>query len=208
MRKRRVGGDDLGAGDVDAGVGLLLDGDVDVLHLLDRFVAVDRRIDEGVVEEQHRFLAALVPGAGVVGELAIELGIGAERVDERGLVVGAPAQPAIGEARPGGDGVALGDDVLAAVRDLEEFMGVAARAGIGRCGEHVLGLLGVQGIVEQRHRGRRIAESRMRGDVLDPLAIDVDVAAVAQRLQEFRPGERAILTGDDRLGMLRHGVLH
>ena len=48
----------------------------------------------------------------------------------------------------------------------------------------------------------------MRGDVLDPLAVDVDVAAVAQRFQEFRPGERAILTGDDRFGMLRHGVLH
>ena len=47
----------------------------------------------------------------------------------------------------------------------------------------------------------------MGGDVLDALAVDEDVAAVAQRFQEFRSGERAILTGDDRLGMLRHWVL-
>ena len=56
MRQRRIGGDHLGAGDVDAGVGLLLDGDVDVLDLLDRLVAVDRRIDQRVIEKQHRFL--------------------------------------------------------------------------------------------------------------------------------------------------------
>jgi hypothetical protein len=54
---------------VDAGVGLLLDGDVDVLDLLDRLVAVDRRIDQGVVEIEHRLLPALVPGAGVAGNL-------------------------------------------------------------------------------------------------------------------------------------------
>ena len=109
----RVGGHHLGAGDVDAGVRLLLDGDVDVLHLLDRLVAVDGRIDQRVVEIEHGLLAALVPGARVAGELAVELGVGAQRVEERGLVVGAAAHPAVGDARPGGDGVALGDDVLA-----------------------------------------------------------------------------------------------
>ena len=204
MRQRRIGGHHLGARDVDAGVGLLLDGDVDVLHLLDRLVAIDRRIDQGMIEEQHRLLAALVPSAGIVGELAVEVGIGAERVDEGRLVVGAAAEPAIGDARPSGDGVALRDHILAAVRDLEEFVGIAARTGIGRRGQHVLGFLGVQRIVEQRHRSRRIAKGRMGGDVLHPLAVDVNFAAVAQRLQEFRSGERAVLSGDDRFGMLRH----
>ena len=115
MGQRRVGGHHLGAGDVDAGVGLLLDGDVDVLDLLDRLVAVDRRIDEGVVEIEHGLLRALVPGARVVGELAVELGIGAERVEECGLVVGAAAHPAVGDARPGGDRVALRDHFLARI---------------------------------------------------------------------------------------------
>ena len=44
----------------------------------------------------------------------------------------------------------------------------------------------------------------MRGDVLHPLAVDVDFAAVAQRLQKFRAGKGALLSGDDRFGMLRH----
>src|SRR5258706_6575110 len=44
MGERRVGGYDLGARHDDACVGLLLDGDVDVLDLFDRLVAVYRRI--------------------------------------------------------------------------------------------------------------------------------------------------------------------
>src|SRR5580693_7916546 len=78
------------------------------------------------------------------------------------------------------------------MRHLEEFHGVAAGAGVGRRGEHVLGGLVVQRVVEQRHRARRVAERRMLGDVLDPLAIDVDLAAVAQRFQELRAGHRAL----------------
>jgi hypothetical protein len=111
--KSRVGRHHLGAGHVDAGVRLLLDGDVDVLHLLDRLVAVNGRIDECVVQIEHGLLAALVPGARVAGELAVEIGVGAKRVEECRLVVGAAAHPPIGDAGPGGDRVALGDDVLA-----------------------------------------------------------------------------------------------
>ena len=113
--QRRIGGDHFGAGDVDPGVGFLLNGDVDVFDLFDRLVAVDRRIDQRVVEIEHRLLRALVPGARVVGELAVKLGVGAERVEEGGLVVGAAAEPAVGDARPGGDGVALRDDVFARI---------------------------------------------------------------------------------------------
>jgi hypothetical protein len=42
------------------------------------------------------------------------------------------------------------------------------------------------------------------GPVLHSLAVDINFAAVAERLQEFRSGERAVLSGDDRFGMLRH----
>jgi hypothetical protein len=33
----------------------------------------------------------------------------------------------------------------------------------------------------------------MFGDVRDPLAVDVDLAPVAQRVEEFRAGERPLL---------------
>jgi hypothetical protein len=38
------------------------------------------------------------------------------------------------------------------------------------------------------------------GDILDALAIDVDLATVAQALQEFRARERTKFTGDDVFG--------
>ena len=112
MRQRRVGGDDFGAGDIDAGVGFLLNGDVDVFDLFDRLVAVDRRIDQRVIEVEHGILRALVPGARIVGELAVERGIGAERVEERGLVIGTSPQPTVRDTRPSGDGVALRDHIF------------------------------------------------------------------------------------------------
>jgi hypothetical protein len=36
----------------------------------------------------------------------------------------------------------------------------------------------VQGIIEARERARRIAERRVRRDVLDPLAVDIDLTVV------------------------------
>src|SRR5262249_57571190 len=77
-----------GAGDVDAGVGLLLNGDEYVFDLIRREGAVDRRIDDRVVHEQHVFLCAPIPRPRVRRELAVEAMIGPERVHERGLVIG------------------------------------------------------------------------------------------------------------------------
>ena len=63
-------------------------------------------------------------------------------------------------------------------------------------------LLGiVQRIVEPRDRARRVAERRMRGDVVDALAVDIDLASVAQAFEVFRAGERAALAGDHVLGL-------
>ena len=67
MGDRGRGRDHLGTRDDDAAVGLLLHRDKDVLYLLGRLVPVDRRIDDGVVHERHRFLRPLVPGARVAG---------------------------------------------------------------------------------------------------------------------------------------------
>ena len=48
----------------------------------------------------------------------------------------------------------------------------------------------VQRVVEPRHHPRGVAERRMRRDVLDALAVDVDLAPVAQRVEVFVAGLR------------------
>ena len=104
--QHRAGRHHLGAGDDDAGIRLLLHMRADVRHLVRRPVAVDRGMDDGVVDEGHALLAEAVPALGVVLIGIVEIGIGAERRQERRLVVGRAADPAIGDARPFGDGVA------------------------------------------------------------------------------------------------------
>jgi hypothetical protein len=206
VREGGVGGHHLGAGDVDAGVRLLLDGDVDVLHLLDRLGAVDGRVDERVIDVEHSLLAARVPGARIAGELAVELGVGPQRVEEGRLVVGTAAHPAVGNAGPCGDGIALTGHLLARAGGLEEAVRVAAGAGVrGRC-QDVLGAGIVQRIIELGDRDRRIAERRVLGDILYALAVNVDLAAVAQRLEELLPGERALLSSYQELGSIGHRV--
>ncbi len=103
------------------------------------------------------------------------------------------------------DGVALGDEVLARARDAEKFVGEAARAGVGRRGQDRLGLVRMQRVVEPRDRARGIAERRMGGDVLDALAIDIDLAPVAQAFEIFRAGERPAFLGD---GVFGSGPVH
>ena len=205
VRERRRGRHHLGAGHVNAGVGVFLDGDVDVLDLIHRFGAIHRRIDDGVIHEQHVFLGAPVPGLGVLGELAIEIVIGAERVHQRRLVVRRAPHPAVGHARPVRDGVALSNQFLARTRGAEEFVREAAGAGIGRSGQQRLGLGVVQRVIEPRDRARGIAERRMGGDILDPLAVDVDFPAVAQAFQVLRAGERPPFGAD---GVLAFDPVH
>ena len=59
--QHRAGRHHLGARDDDAGIGLLLHVAADVADLVRRPVAVDRRMDDGVVDEGHALLAELVP---------------------------------------------------------------------------------------------------------------------------------------------------
>jgi len=79
-----------------------------------------------------------------------------------------------------GDGVALRHQVVARACRTKKLVGETARTGIGRAGQEVLGFVIVQRVIEPRDRTRGVAEGRMTGDVLDPLAVDIDFAAVAQ----------------------------
>ena len=61
--QHRAGRHHLGAGDDQAGVGFLLDMAADVGDLVRRPVAVDRRMDDGVVDEGHALLAVACTSA-------------------------------------------------------------------------------------------------------------------------------------------------
>ena len=51
----------------------------------------------------------------------------------------------------------------------------------------------MQRVIEPRDRADRIAERRVRGDVSDALAVEIDLAAVAKAFHILRAGERAAL---------------
>ncbi len=85
--QHRAGRHHLGAGDDEAGVRLLLDMAADVGHFVRRPVAVDRRVDDGVIDEGNALLAVAVPALGVVLVGIVEVGVRPERREERGLVV-------------------------------------------------------------------------------------------------------------------------
>ena len=74
-----------------------------------------------------------------------------------------------------------------AVRDL--IGAQHRRPGLRRGEGHALAHGRIRGDVEQmRQRARRLAERRMFGDVLDRLAVDEDLPAVAQGAQIFGAG--------------------
>ncbi len=109
MRQRRAGRDHFCPGDVDAGVRLLGHARVDVrgpAGRAGRHVAVDRRMDDRVIDERHALLREAIPAprVGFIGR--VELRVRSERPEKRRLVVGRASAPAVGEARPRRDRVA------------------------------------------------------------------------------------------------------
>ena len=75
---------------------------------------------------------------------------------------------------------------------LEECVRLALAVGIRRQQQLLRLFRVVQRVEQPRRHARRVAERGMRRDVFDALAVDVDLAAVAQRLQVFRAVLRAI----------------
>src|SRR5262249_39902933 len=104
-----------------------------------------------------------------------------------------------------GDGVTLTDDVFTRTGGPEELVGKAARSGVGRRDEKLSVLGIVQSIIEARNRARGVAKRGMRRDVVDALAVDIDLAAVAQAFQIFRAGKGAALC---RNGVLAFDPVH
>ena len=188
--ERRAGGHHLGARHHDSPVGLPLDAHADVggpgRWLPRRQVAIDRRMDDRVVDEGHALLAEVVPveGVGLVGR--VELGIGAEGPQKGGLVVGGAAHPAIGESGPLGDGVSRAHLFGRGVGHAEPGVRVVARVGLHRELRFHLGI--VQGVEQAREHAGGVAEGRVLGDLADPLAVDPHLAAVVEALQKLLAG--------------------
>ena len=170
--------------------------DEHVGDLVRRPVPVHRRVHDRVVPVQDLLLRLPVPAPRVVGERVVEVGVRAERAEEGRLVVRAAAHPAVAQPCPRGDRLLVRDQVLGAVRRGVEPVGVAlAAAVVGGRGEHVPVLGVVQRVVEPRRHPHRVAERRVLGHVLDPLAVEVDLPVVAQALDVFRTGQWPGLLG-------------
>jgi hypothetical protein len=135
VRQGGTRGDDLRAGDDEAGVRLLLDVDADVGVLVSRSGAVDRRMDDRMIQEQHALLRFAVPAAGVLLVRREELCVGPERGEKRRFVVRGSAHESICEPLPAGDGVARDGEPFLRLRRAKEGMGEAAVAGVGLAGE-------------------------------------------------------------------------
>src|SRR5262249_60934114 len=104
----------------------------DIGDFIRRPIAIDRRVNDCVVDERYALLTEFVPTLGVVLIRLVELGIGAERGEESSLVIRRAPHPSVGNPRPLGDRLATGDEVLHALWRLEEGVRHATIAGVGR----------------------------------------------------------------------------
>lgn len=194
-----AGGEHLRPADDDALVGLAFDMDEHVAHLVDRLAAVQRRIDDRVVEEQPAVGEGAVPGAGVLPVVAVEAGAGLQPGHERRLVVRGTPHEAVGHARPAADRLARAEQVLGVLRGGEEAVAAAA-LGIDP-GEDVA-LLAVEAVVEPGDAAAGVAERPVPGDVGDPFAVEVDLATVAQAVEIVGAGHQRVGDGMAHAGSL------
>jgi hypothetical protein len=97
------GRDDLRTGNDKPRVGFFLDVHTDIRDFVRRTIAIDRRMNDGVIDERDAFLAEAVPAPRVLLIRRVEVGVCPERREKRCLVVGRPADPAVGQPRPFGD---------------------------------------------------------------------------------------------------------
>src|SRR5260370_41031937 len=84
----------------------------DIADLVRRPVAIDRWLDDGMIDEGHALLAKFVPAPGVVLVRIVKVRVGADGREKRRLVIRRAAHPAISHARPFGADVAAGDGIL------------------------------------------------------------------------------------------------
>src|SRR4029453_128908 len=102
-----------------------------------------------------------------------------------------PARKSIFTARPRRDRIARRDHLLGVPTRAIEAMREPAAAGIGRHRQDGLRRGVMQRVVEPRDHPRGVAKRRMRRDILDALAVNVDLAPVANALEVLGSGVRS-----------------
>src|SRR5215203_3248062 len=79
---------DLGTGYNDPTVRFFLHMTADISDLVWGPVAIHRRVDNRVIHEWNALLAEFVPAPGIVLIGSVEVGVGTQGCEERGLVIG------------------------------------------------------------------------------------------------------------------------
>ena len=184
--EHRAGGEHLHAGDDDAVILLAHHAQGRHRQIL---LEIEIRIARGL-RRQHRIsnVKIVVAGMLVIAQHVVGVRVGrGQRAeihrhagDEGGDVVRRAAEQAIGEIgnTPVADHAPL--QILARARPQEIDRMAAAVLLVGHLGaKRRIGLH----VVERHHRLRRVAERRVRGDVVDLFVADIDHAAVAQRFE-------------------------
>lgn len=217
VRQHRAGRHDLGARHHDAGIGFPLHMAANIANLIGRPIAIDRRMNDGVVDVRHTLLAELVPTARILLIGLIELGVGTQGGEEGGLVVGCAAHPAVRDPRPLRDGIAPGEQIGRRPGSAEISVGHATVAGIRRQQNPLAARGIVERIVKACHHAGGVAERRMNGHIGNALAIQENLAAIPERCEIFLPRLRPLagdrtkgfrFPGEDLCGFALHFGLH
>src|SRR5260370_11796354 len=147
-----------------------------------------RRIDEHVVEEEYLRGILFVPSPCILCVRGIKVGSGTERSHEGRLVIWGAPHPAIGQPGPCLDGIACLGQLLRRVAGGKELVRADPKAVSGQ--QCILQSRIVQRVVEPGDGAHAVTKSRVRCDIGDAFAIDVELSTIAQTLQIFRTGQR------------------
>ncbi len=136
-----------------------------------------------MVQKERALLRHAIPAFGVFLIGFIKIGIGPQRGQKGGLIIGATAHPTVNDPLPLGDGVPSLDHFVPVAAGFEKFVRITARAGICLTGQDIFGLRRVQGIIHAGNHARAVAEGRMGGHIFDLLAINPNLSPIAQAFQ-------------------------
>src|SRR5215469_12162168 len=188
VRKSRSGGYHLCAAHNKAAVGFLIDMHIDVPDFIRRFVTIDRRMDDRVVEEIGPLLCLVVPPLSVLVKRLIEIIIRSQCCEKRGLVVRRSTHPAVGGPSPFRDRISTSKLLLYISGCPVESMRKSSIFGRHRQ-DVLLGRI-MERIIQSCDHPAGVAEGWMFGHILHLLAVNPHFTTVIQTFEIFPPGER------------------
>src|SRR5262245_25985889 len=129
-------------------------------------------MDDRVVDERDAFLRVPIPSTRVLLKRCVEVGVGAERREEGGLVVRRPSEPAVCQTRKTGNRIPCRELFLGVRWRLEVTMCKPAPLRRGTQNAAAARVVLMKRVVQTRQHASAIPKRRMFRDLLDPLAVD------------------------------------